>query len=74
VVDRRHPPPRIRLEIPTDFQHLMAASATSAAAWHATVRTHLQWALANGFSVTGLHRDAVTSRSFYVLIAAPDAA
>ena len=74
AVDRRHPPPRIRLEIPTDFQHLMGASATSAAAWHANVRTHLQWALAHGYSVTGLHRDAVTSRSFYVLTATPGAA
>jgi predicted GNAT superfamily acetyltransferase len=74
VVDRRQLPPRIRLEIPTDFQHLMAASATSAVAWHANVRTHLQWALAQGYAVTGLHRDAVTSRSFYVLAAAPGAA
>jgi predicted GNAT superfamily acetyltransferase len=74
VVDSRHPPPRIRLEIPTDFQQLMAASAARAAEWHANVRTHLQWALAHGYAVTGLHRDAVTSRSFYVLTAAAGAA
>ena len=74
AVDGRRPPPRIRLEIPTDFQRLMARSAASAAEWHASVRRHLQWALTHGYDVTGLHRDAVTSRSFYVLTAAPAAA
>jgi predicted GNAT superfamily acetyltransferase len=74
AVDGRHPPPRIRLEIPTDFQQLMAASVPRAAAWHANVRMHLQWALAHGYAVTGLHRDAVTSRSFYVLTAVSAAA
>jgi predicted GNAT superfamily acetyltransferase len=71
TVDTRHPPPRIRLEIPTDFQQIMTVSAARAAEWHANVRAHLQWALAHGYAVTGLHRDAVTSRSFYVLTAAP---
>lgn len=70
-VDGRQPPPRIRLEIPTDFQQLMATSPDRASEWHAAVRRHLQWALAHGYDVTGLHRDAVTSRSFYVLTAAP---
>jgi predicted GNAT superfamily acetyltransferase len=52
----------------------MAASVPRAAAWHANVRAHLQWAFAHGYSVTGLHRDAVTSRSFYVLTAVATAA
>jgi chorismate synthase len=70
LADTRHPPARLRLEIPTDFQQLMTTSAARAAEWHANVRAHLQWALAHGYEVTGLHRDAVTSRSFYVLTAA----
>lgn len=69
-VDPRRPPARIRLEIPTDFQQLMRAAPARAAQWHADVRIRLQWALARGYDVTGLHRDALTSRSFYVLTAA----
>ncbi len=57
----------IRLEIPSDFQQLAADAAARAAAVHASVRAHLQWAFENGYTVEGLQRDAVSSRAFYVL-------
>jgi chorismate synthase len=70
AVDPRFPPARIRLEIPTEFQQLMRSAAARATEWHTSVGSALHWALARGYQVTGLHRDAVTSRSFYVLTAA----
>lgn len=69
LADPRRPGPRIRLEVPADFPQLMSTSPDRAAQWHANVRTHLQWALARGYRVTGLHRDAVTTRAFYLLTA-----
>jgi predicted GNAT superfamily acetyltransferase len=71
IADVRHRPPRLRLEVPTDFQALMTQSPARAVEWHAAVRGHLQWALGNGYVVAGLHRDAVSTRSFYLLSAAP---
>jgi chorismate synthase len=67
LVDTRRLPARIRLEVPTDFQTLMTQSPARAAEWHAAFRTQLMWALENGYAVAGLQRDAVSSRSFYVL-------
>jgi chorismate synthase len=60
-------PRRARLEVPTDFTQLLADAPADAKAWHAATREHFQWALANGYIVTGLGRDPATSRSFYVL-------
>lgn len=70
VADTRRPPACLRLEVPTDFQALMGQSPARAAEWHAAVRAHLQWALDKNYVVTGLHRDPVSSRSFYLLAAA----
>ena len=60
-------PRTLLLEIPTDFQLLAAQASDRAAQWHAATRAHFEWALANGYTVTALHRDPVTSRAFYVL-------
>ena len=61
----------LRLELPSEFQHLVGQSPARAAEWHAAVRRHFLWALGNGYVVAGLHRDAVTSRCFYVLTTEP---
>ncbi len=52
------------LEVPTDIQR---TPPTSRAAWQASLRTSFERALRSGYAVTGLYRDAVDSRSFYVL-------
>ena len=64
----------IRLEIPTDFQQLATETPDRAAEWHASVRSHLLWAFENGYAVNRLHRDAISSRAFYVLTSASAAA
>lgn len=60
-------PPTLLLEIPADFQLVAAHAIHRAAAWHAATRSHFEWALHQGYAVTALHRDPVTSRAFYVL-------
>lgn len=60
-------PPSVWIEVPADFQRLLVDSPRAARTWHASVREHFMWALGKGYVVTGLHRDAVTSRCFYVL-------
>jgi predicted GNAT superfamily acetyltransferase len=56
--------PLLLLEVPTDVQRI---PPTQAAAWQTSLRTHFEAALRAGYVVTGLYRDAVGSRSFYVL-------
>jgi predicted GNAT superfamily acetyltransferase len=56
--------PVLLLEVPTDIQRTPGASR---AAWQASLRASFERALGSGYIVTGLHRDAVASRSFYVL-------
>jgi predicted GNAT superfamily acetyltransferase len=63
----RDRPPLAGLEVPTDFAALLAQTPERAATWHAAVRTHFQWALGSGYSVTALRRDATGARSFYLL-------
>ena len=60
-------PPSVWIEVPSDFQQLLAESPRAARAWHAAVREHFMWALGKGYVVSGLHRDPIASRSFYVL-------
>lgn len=57
----------LRIEVPTDFRQLIARSPAIAIAWHTALREHFLWALGAGYVVTGLHRDPLTSRSFYTL-------
>jgi predicted GNAT superfamily acetyltransferase len=56
--------PVFLLEVPTDIQRTPAARR---AVWQKSLRTSFEHALGSGYAVTGLHRDAVASRSFYVL-------
>ncbi|MDB4910048.1 MAG: hypothetical protein JWO39_871 [Gemmatimonadetes bacterium] len=59
-------PHTLLLEIPADIQLVVAHAINRAAAWHAATRAHFEWALHEGYAVTALHRDPVTSRAFYV--------
>ena len=61
------PPHTLLLEIPADFQALAAQEGDRAAVWHAATRAHFEWVLANGYAVSSLYRDPVTSRAYYVL-------
>jgi predicted GNAT superfamily acetyltransferase len=60
-------PPRLLLEIPSQFGQLLATAPTEARSWHAATRTHFQWALGSGYMVTGFRRAPATGRSFYLL-------
>jgi predicted GNAT superfamily acetyltransferase len=60
-------PARIWIEVPTDFQQVLARSHATAAAWHEALRRNFLWALGEGYVVTGLRRDPLTSRSYYTL-------
>jgi chorismate synthase len=64
--------PQLRIEIPSDFAKLLADAPADARAWHTATRKHFQWALAEGYTVSGLRRDPRTSRSFYILDSSPD--
>lgn len=59
--------PSIRIEVPTDFRRLAMGSPDSATGWHTALRAHFVWALDAGYVVTGLQRDPLSSRSFYML-------
>ena len=68
VLSRDGPrPAALRIEVPTDFRQLIARSPATATAWHVALREQFVWALGAGFVVTGLHRESLTSRSFYTL-------
>ena len=60
-------PPRLRIEVPSDFDALLARAPAEARTWHAATREHFQWALGSGYSVIGLRRDPAAARSFYLL-------
>lgn len=60
-------PPVLWIEVPADFQRLVRRSPAAGTTWHSAVRRHFLWALDNGYVVTGLHRDAFTSRAYYIL-------
>ena len=59
--------PAVWIEIPLDIMRLIAESPSVAAMWRIAVRNHFEWALGNGYVVTGFHRDSVASRAFYTL-------
>jgi chorismate synthase len=70
-IDNAVHPHTLLLEIPADFQLLAAQAPDRAARWHAATRTHFEWALLEGYAATGLHRDPVTSRAYYVFALQP---
>ena len=67
-LDRAAPPALFGIEIPTDVQQIIGRSPAAAVAWRESVREYFQWGLARGYDVTGILRDPVTSRSFYILV------
>ena len=67
-LDTAAPPARFGIEIPADVQQIIGHSPAAAIAWRESVREHFQWGLARGYDVTGILRNPVTSRSFYILV------
>ena len=65
LTDSSPRPPAVWIEIPLDIMRVIAESPDIAAMWRTAVRHHFEWALGNGYVVTGFHRDSVTSRAFY---------
>ena len=55
------------IEIPGDVVEVLARSPASARTWRLAVRDHFQWALAHDYTVSGIHRDRATDRSFYLV-------
>ena len=55
------------IEIPWDLQAVVAESVHKAAEWRAATRRYFQWALANGYEVTGVRRDEAARRVFFVI-------
>lgn len=66
---RDHAPETALIEIPPDILDVLARSPGTAQTWRLAVRDHFQWALAHGYTVTGVHRDAAANRSFFVVSA-----
>jgi len=60
-------PPSLWVEVPADFQGLLARAPREARAWHDATREHFLWALGHGYAIASLHRDPESSRCFYVL-------
>jgi len=55
------------IEIPGDILGVLSRSPASARIWRLAVRDHFQWALAHGYEVIGVHREASSDRAFYVV-------
>ena len=64
-IDAPERPAVFWIEVPADIQRV--TDPATLASWHAAMRKHFQWSLHHGYTVSGLHRDALTGRSFYVL-------
>jgi predicted GNAT superfamily acetyltransferase len=67
ALDASSLPAALWIEIPSDIRQVIEQAPSAAAAWRMAVREHFQWALARGYEVKELQRDAVASRSFYLL-------
>jgi chorismate synthase len=65
--DRR--PPVVLIEIPPEMLEVAERHPATAHEWRMSVREYFQWALANGYSVRGIRRDAVHNRTYYVAVA-----
>lgn len=61
-------PPIVLLEIPADILDDMTRASAPAATWRLSVREHFQWALQHAYSARGVHRNATSGRSFYVMV------
>ena len=66
-LDKSTPPAAFWIEIPSDVRQVIEHAPDAALPWRESVREHFQWALAHAYEVTGIHREPVGSRSFYIL-------
>ena len=55
------------IEIPGDMLEVLSRSPALARTWRLAVRDHFQWALSRGYTIAGVHRDAASERSFYLI-------
>lgn len=55
------------IEIPAELDEVAARSQASAAMWRVATRRHFLWALSQRYAITGLRRDPVATRAFYVI-------
>lgn len=63
----------VLIEVPWDFQAVVAESPVKAREWRLATRQYFQWALTNRYRVAGLHRDVQAKRAFYVVERANEA-
>lgn len=55
------------IEIPAELDDVATRSPSTAAVWRAATRQHFQWALSHQCAISGLRRDPVATRAFYVI-------
>jgi predicted GNAT superfamily acetyltransferase len=60
-------PESVLIEVPSDILAITQRSLPTARQWRFAVRDHFRWALANGYDVVSVRRDADADREFYVL-------
>jgi predicted GNAT superfamily acetyltransferase len=60
-------PEAFLVEVPTDILDITRRSLATARQWRLAVRDHFHWALANGYDIVSVRRDAGADREFYVL-------
>jgi predicted GNAT superfamily acetyltransferase len=61
-------PEAILIEIPPDILDVTRHSLPIARQWRLAARDHFRWALASGYEVESVRRDAATNREFYVMV------
>ena len=61
-------PPIVLLEMPIDMLGDIALAPTLATKWRLSLREYFQWALQHQYSSRGVHRNATSGRSFYVMV------
>ena len=61
-------PPIVLLEMPIDVLGDISLAPTLAMTWRLSLREHFQWALQHEYSARGVHRNATSGRSFYVMV------
>jgi len=61
--------PAIRIEIPADVYQLMADAPEQVLRWRTYTRTAFLSYLGRGYQVHGFHRDPVSGRAWYLLVA-----
>jgi predicted GNAT superfamily acetyltransferase len=71
TVDRERPR-YVRVAIPCDIIAVKVHSSDFARRWRESTRRAFQWALARGYSVTGIYSDPGGEWSYYVLVADHD--